>query len=109
MRRKISRDETVDRYKSYIVQKWDENKNLIETFDSFISAAKTLNTLSLAAASCTAVGLTTIGSGIVLSKKFRHGKKIFLSAPVHHHFEAIGWPAYKIVMRYWEVHKQKCH
>ncbi len=42
--RKISRDETVDRYKSYIVQKYDENKNLIETFDSFTSAAKTINT-----------------------------------------------------------------
>ena len=37
----------------------------------------------------------------VLSKRFRNGKKIFLVAPVHHHFEAIGWPAYKVVMRYW--------
>lgn len=36
----------------------------------------------------------------VLSKRFR-GKKIFLVAPVHHHFEAIGWPAYKVTMRYW--------
>ncbi len=35
------------------------------------------------------------------SKKFRNGKKIFLVAPVHHHFEAIGWPAYKVTMRYW--------
>jgi phospho-N-acetylmuramoyl-pentapeptide-transferase len=39
----------------------------------------------------------------VLSKKFRHGKKVFLIAPVHHHFEAIGWPAYKVTMRYWIV------
>jgi phospho-N-acetylmuramoyl-pentapeptide-transferase len=38
----------------------------------------------------------------VLSKKFR-GKKIFLVAPLHHHFEAIGWPAYKVVMRYWVI------
>jgi len=37
----------------------------------------------------------------VLSKKFRGGKKIFQVAPVHHHFEAIGWPAYKVTMRYW--------
>jgi len=37
----------------------------------------------------------------VLSKKFRGGKKIFLVAPLHHHFEAIGWPAYKVTMRYW--------
>lgn len=36
----------------------------------------------------------------VLSKKIR-GKKLFLVAPVHHHFEAIGWPAYKVTMRYW--------
>ncbi len=36
----------------------------------------------------------------VLSKKFR-GKKLFLVAPLHHHFEAIGWPAYKVTMRYW--------
>ncbi len=38
----------------------------------------------------------------VLSKKIR-GKKIFVVAPVHHHFEAIGWPAEQIVMRYWIV------
>ncbi|OGZ69618.1 MAG: hypothetical protein A3F47_02490 [Candidatus Staskawiczbacteria bacterium RIFCSPHIGHO2_12_FULL_38_11] len=38
----------------------------------------------------------------LLSKKFRH-KKIFLSTPIHHHFEAIGWPAYKVTMRFWIV------
>jgi phospho-N-acetylmuramoyl-pentapeptide-transferase len=37
----------------------------------------------------------------LISKKFRNGKKIFLVAPLHHHFEAIGWPAYKVTMRYW--------
>jgi len=35
------------------------------------------------------------------SKRFRNGKKVFLVAPVHHHFEAIGWPGYKVTMRYW--------
>jgi phospho-N-acetylmuramoyl-pentapeptide-transferase len=39
----------------------------------------------------------------VLSKKFRNGKKIFLSAPIHHHFEAKGWPESKIVMRFWVI------
>lgn len=39
----------------------------------------------------------------VLSKKFRNGKKIFLVAPLHHHFEALGWPAYKVTMRYWVI------
>lgn len=37
----------------------------------------------------------------VVSKKLRNGKKVFLVAPLHHHFEAIGWPAYKVTMRYW--------
>ena len=38
----------------------------------------------------------------VFSKKFR-GKKVFLVAPIHHHFEAIGWPSYKVTMRYWII------
>ncbi len=48
--------------------------------------------------------LVTTASVIVqsVSKKFRK-KKIFLIAPIHHHFEAIGWPAYKVTMRYWIV------
>ncbi len=37
-----------------------------------------------------------------LSKKIR-GKKIFISSPIHHHFEAIGWPEAKIVMRFWVI------
>lgn len=37
------------------------------------------------------------------SRKFRNGKKVFLFAPLHHHFEAIGWPKYKVTMRYWIV------
>ncbi|MDA8597061.1 hypothetical protein N9L26_01850 [Candidatus Pacebacteria bacterium] len=36
----------------------------------------------------------------LLSKKFR-GKKIFLVAPIHHHFEAQGWSHAKVAMRYW--------
>ena len=39
----------------------------------------------------------------VLSKKFRNGKKVFLVAPIHHHFEAKGWPAYKVTMRFWII------
>jgi len=39
----------------------------------------------------------------VLSKKLRQGKKIFLSAPIHHHFEAQGWSESKIVMRFWLI------
>lgn len=47
--------------------------------------------------------VATVASNIiqVLSKKFRGGKKVFKIAPLHHHFEAIGWPGYKVTMRYW--------
>lgn len=38
----------------------------------------------------------------VLSKKIR-GKKVFLIAPIHHHFEALGWPSYKVTMRFWVI------
>ncbi|MFA5155394.1 MAG: phospho-N-acetylmuramoyl-pentapeptide-transferase [Patescibacteria group bacterium] len=37
-----------------------------------------------------------------LSKKLR-GRKVFLSTPIHHHYQAIGWPEAKIVMRSWVV------
>lgn len=37
----------------------------------------------------------------LISKKYRNGKKVFQVAPLHHHFEAIGWPSYKVTMRYW--------
>ncbi len=39
----------------------------------------------------------------ILSKKFRNGKKVFLVAPIHHHFEALGWPSYKVTMRFWII------
>ena len=44
------------------------------------------------------------GSVIIqlLSKRIRH-KKVFLSSPIHHHFQAIGWPETKIVMRFWLI------
>ena len=44
----------------------------------------------------------TVASNIaqVVWKKFL-GRKLLRIAPLHHHFEAIGWPGYKVVMRYW--------
>jgi phospho-N-acetylmuramoyl-pentapeptide-transferase len=30
-------------------------------------------------------------------------KKVFLSAPVHHHLEALGWPETKVTMRFWVI------
>lgn len=38
----------------------------------------------------------------VISKKTR-GKKIFLSTPIHHHFEALGWPETQVTMRFWII------
>ncbi len=37
------------------------------------------------------------------SKKFRGGKKVFRSAPIHHHFEALEWGESKVTMRFWIV------
>jgi len=36
------------------------------------------------------------------SKKF-FNKKIFLIAPLHHHFESLGWPETKVTMRFWVI------
>ncbi len=38
----------------------------------------------------------------IISKRYFH-KKVFLVAPLHHHFEALGWSRPKITMRYWIV------
>ena len=50
-----------------------------------------------------AVYVAETGSVIInrLSKKLRGGKKVFRSSPIHHHFEAIGWPETKVTMRFW--------
>ncbi len=50
-----------------------------------------------------AVYVMETGSVIInrTSRKLRHGKKVFLSSPIHHHFEAIGWPETKVTMRSW--------
>ena len=44
------------------------------------------------------------GSVIIqlLSKKFLK-RKVFLASPIHHHFEALGWPHYKVTMRFWVI------
>lgn len=38
----------------------------------------------------------------IMSKKL-FGRKIFLSAPIHHHLEAKGWPETKVTMRFWVI------
>lgn len=38
----------------------------------------------------------------IISKRIFH-KKVFISAPIHHHFQALGWPEAKVVMRFWVI------
>lgn len=46
---------------------------------------------------------TSLSSALQIASKKYFGKKIFLIAPLHHHFEALGWSRPKITMRYWVV------
>jgi len=50
-------------------------------------------------------GIFVMEAGSVLlqvaSYKLRGGKRIFLMSPIHHHFEMLGWPESKIVIRFW--------
>ncbi len=53
-----------------------------------------------------AMPLVLTSSSVILqtiSKKYRAGKRMFLVAPLHHHFEAVGWPSYKVTMRFWII------
>ncbi len=35
--------------------------------------------------------------------KISCGKRVFLMAPIHHHFEKLGWPESKVVVRFWII------
>ncbi len=53
------------------------------------------------------IGLVLVAEALsvilqIASRKFR-GKKLFLSSPLHHHFEVKGWQESKIVMRFWLI------
>ncbi len=39
----------------------------------------------------------------VASYRLRQKKRIFLCAPLHHHFEYKGWPETKVVLRFWII------
>ncbi len=47
--------------------------------------------------------IETLSVIVQLTSKKLRGKKIFHSTPIHHHFEAIGWPESQITMRFWIV------
>jgi phospho-N-acetylmuramoyl-pentapeptide-transferase len=40
--------------------------------------------------------------GQVIARRF-FGKRLFKMAPLHHHFEMLGWPETKVTMRFWIV------
>jgi phospho-N-acetylmuramoyl-pentapeptide-transferase len=31
------------------------------------------------------------------------GKRVFLMAPIHHHFEKLGWTESQVVIRFWII------
>lgn len=39
----------------------------------------------------------------VVSYRYRNKKRVFLCAPIHHHFEHKGWPETKVVLRFWII------
>ena len=49
--------------------------------------------------------VATSASVIIQTKgyKYFNKRRVFLVAPLHHHFQALGWPREKVVMRYWIV------
>jgi len=46
---------------------------------------------------------TVVSNILQISYRKTTGKKLFKIAPLHHHFEAVGWPSYKVTMRYWVI------
>lgn len=56
--------------------------------------------LPIIALPLTVTVLTSVAQ--VIAKRVFH-RKLFRIAPIHHHFEAIGWPSYKVTMRYWVI------
>ncbi len=46
---------------------------------------------------------TVVSSVLQVFWKVVFKRKLLRVAPVHHHFEALGWPPYKVTMRYWII------
>ncbi|MDO8584782.1 MAG: phospho-N-acetylmuramoyl-pentapeptide-transferase [bacterium] len=45
---------------------------------------------------------------VQLGSKALLKKKVFISTPIHHHFEAIGWPETQVTMRFWIISAVGC-
>ena len=44
-----------------------------------------------------------VGYFKISKRLFGEGRRVFKMAPLHHHFELIGWSEQKIVVRFWIV------
>lgn len=47
--------------------------------------------------------ITVLSVCVQIMSKRLFGRKLLRVAPLHHHFEALGWPASKVTMRYWII------
>jgi phospho-N-acetylmuramoyl-pentapeptide-transferase len=45
--------------------------------------------------------MTQVGWFKYTRRRFGRGERLFLMAPLHHHFEKAGWPESKVIMRFW--------
>ncbi|OGN20443.1 MAG: phospho-N-acetylmuramoyl-pentapeptide-transferase [Candidatus Yanofskybacteria bacterium RIFCSPLOWO2_02_FULL_45_10] len=61
------------------------------------------NTVLLLPIICIIMVLESLSVIVQLTSKKLRGKKIFHSTPIHHHFEALGWPETQITMRFWII------
>ena len=62
---------------------------------------KTLFPVNLKDITCT---ITETASVIIQVLSFKlTGKRVFMMAPIHHHFEKKGWPESTIVIRFWII------
>ncbi|HZF46916.1 MAG TPA: phospho-N-acetylmuramoyl-pentapeptide-transferase, partial [Sphingomonadaceae bacterium] len=51
-------------------------------------------------------GLFVLETASVIIQVFfykRTGKRVFRMAPIHHHFEQLGWPESTVVIRFWII------
>lgn len=49
--------------------------------------------------------LFATSASVILQKFYKRflGRKLLIISPLHHHFEALGWPESKVVMRFWII------
>lgn len=47
--------------------------------------------------------IAQVGYFKITARRYGEGRRIFLMAPIHHHFEKLGWPESKVVTRFWIV------